>query len=421
MSGTVVVTAGVSDSAGIASVQFAVDGVNVSTPVTTSPYTYSWNTTAVSNGTHTLTALATDSVGNTATSGGVTVTVSNTSSSSPITIDAHVSTHGSTATTISSPSFSTLAANELLVAYVGSDGPNGAKSQTFSSVTGGGLTWTMRERADGQPGDAEIWQAVAPTPLTGITVTATRSAGAYQGSLSVVSYIGASTTINGSVSTQSGASGAPSVSLTTTANNSWVWGVGNDWDNAVARTIGPNQTMFDQFVDTGTGDTFWTQYQTGQNLASGTAVTINDTTPTGDSWNLAAIEIVPSGGSTPPPPPPPPVLPSVPTNLSATAVNGSLVDLSWTASTDVNGVDGYDVYRNGSLLGVTTATTYADATVTAGTTYSYTVAAYDALGNTSARSRRGDRHPTCERHDDLLGQFQRHRTRLRLDDHRSPR
>ena len=211
----------------------------------------------------------------------------------------------------------------------------------------------MRERADAQPGDAEIWQAVAPNSSHGVTVTATRSSGAYQGSLDVVSYIGASTTVNGSVATQSGASGAPSVSLTTTANDSWVWGVGNDWDNAVARTIGPNQTLLDQFLDTGTGDTYWTQYQTGQSLSSGAAVTINDTTPTGDSWNLAAIEIVPSGGSTPPPPPPPPVLPSVPTNLSATAVNGSLVDLSWTASTDVNGVDGYDVYRNGSLLGVT--------------------------------------------------------------------
>jgi hypothetical protein len=35
----------------------------------------------------------------------------------------------------------------------------------------------------------------------------------------------------------SGASGAPSASLTTTKANSLVFAVGNDWDRAVARTL----------------------------------------------------------------------------------------------------------------------------------------------------------------------------------------
>ena len=42
---------------------------------TTSPYSVSWNTTTVANGTHTLTAVARDAAGNTTTSTTVNVTV----------------------------------------------------------------------------------------------------------------------------------------------------------------------------------------------------------------------------------------------------------------------------------------------------------------------------------------------------------
>ena len=55
--------------------------------------------------------------------------------------------------------------------------------------------------------------------------------------------------------------------------------------------------------------------------------------------------------------------------------------LSWGASTDNVGVAGYRVYRNGSQLGTTTATTYFDSPLKPGTTYTYTVRAYDAAGN----------------------------------------
>jgi chitodextrinase len=78
--------------------------------------------------------------------------------------------------------------------------------------------------------------------------------------------------------------------------------------------------------------------------------------------------------------------PSVPTNLTATTISSSQVNLSWTASTDNVGVAGYNVYRNGSLVGTTTGTTYQDTGLTASTSYSYTVAAYDAAGNVSAQS-----------------------------------
>jgi Domain of unknown function (DUF1929)/Malectin domain/Bacterial Ig-like domain/Bacterial Ig domain len=78
VSGTSVsVTANASDNIGVAGVQFKLDGSNLGSEDTTSPYGITWDTTAASNGTHTLTAVARDGAGNTTTSSAVTVTVSN--------------------------------------------------------------------------------------------------------------------------------------------------------------------------------------------------------------------------------------------------------------------------------------------------------------------------------------------------------
>src|SRR5207247_9427226 len=60
---------------GVVGVQFKLDGVNFGAEVTTAPYTLAWITSTASKGTHTLTAVARDAAGNTATSSSVTVTV----------------------------------------------------------------------------------------------------------------------------------------------------------------------------------------------------------------------------------------------------------------------------------------------------------------------------------------------------------
>jgi hypothetical protein len=92
-----------------------------------------------------------------------------------------------------------------------------------------------------------------------------------------------------------GASGAPSVSLKTTEEGSLVFAVGNDWDKAVGRTLGPNQVMLNQDISTKTGDTYWSQY-TGQITGPlGETVTMNDTAPTNDQWNMAAVEVLGDG------------------------------------------------------------------------------------------------------------------------------
>ncbi|HEY3504101.1 MAG TPA: chitobiase/beta-hexosaminidase C-terminal domain-containing protein [Actinocatenispora sp.] len=62
-------------ASGIAGVTFRLDGTTVIRTVTTSPYLTTWNTAGVAKGTHTLTAVATDKAGNTATSAARTVTI----------------------------------------------------------------------------------------------------------------------------------------------------------------------------------------------------------------------------------------------------------------------------------------------------------------------------------------------------------
>jgi hypothetical protein len=78
--------------------------------------------------------------------------------------------------------------------------------------------------------------------------------------------------------------------------------------------------------------------------------------------------------------------PSVPADLTATAISVSQIDLSWTASTDNVAVTGYKVFRDSVQIATSTVTTYSDTGLTHSTTYSYTVAAFDAAGNVSAES-----------------------------------
>ena len=87
--------------------------------------------------------------------------------------------------------------------------------------------------------------------------------------------------------------------------------------------------------------------------------------------------------------------PTAPASLSATAVNGTRVDLSWAASSDNVGVAGYQVERcAGSgcssfaqiAAPTGTGTTYSDTSALANTTYNYRVRATDAANNLSGYS-----------------------------------
>ncbi|MCI0542507.1 family 16 glycosylhydrolase [bacterium] len=89
----------------------------------------------------------------------------------------------------------------------------------------------------------------------------------------------------------------------------------------------------------------------------------------------------------PPPPPPDTEPPTAPTNLTASSPSPFRVVLSWDPSTDNVGVTGYNIYRDGTLIGVAGAqfTTYTDGIgLLPGKTYTYSVRARDVAGNLSA-------------------------------------
>ncbi|MFD5148355.1 carbohydrate binding domain-containing protein [Streptomyces sp. NPDC058401] len=78
--------------------------------------------------------------------------------------------------------------------------------------------------------------------------------------------------------------------------------------------------------------------------------------------------------------------PTVPGSLTATGKTSTTASLSWTASTDNVGVNGYDVYQGATKV-ATSATTGATVSgLTPSTAYAFTVRARDAAGNTSAAS-----------------------------------
>src|SRR5262249_30065091 len=81
--------------------------------------------------------------------------------------------------------------------------------------------------------------------------------------------------------------------------------------------------------------------------------------------------------------------PSVPKGLKTTSNGGGNVGLAWTASTDnpggVGGVS-YLVFQDGTQVAKADTPSATVGNLTGGTTYTFTVKAVDAVGNTSAAS-----------------------------------
>jgi hypothetical protein len=205
----------------------------------------------------------------------------------------------SAASTITTPTFSTASGNELLLAFINAPTPtSGGTNSSVTSVSNSGqsLTWQLVQRTNVQYGTSEIWRAFSSAALSSITVTAALNQSNPTASITVVTFTGVDTTgTNGSgaIGAVAGANssyGAPSASLTTTRANSLVYGIGNDWDGDVSRTVGSSQTMVHQFLAP-SGDTFWVQRQTNAISAAGTTVSINDTAPADHRYNLSIVEI----------------------------------------------------------------------------------------------------------------------------------
>ncbi|MEW1900828.1 glycoside hydrolase family 18 chitinase [Streptomyces sp. NPDC086147] len=157
----------------------------------------------------------------------------------------------------------------------------------------------------------------------------------------------------------------------TTALTSWTV----EWDYPAGTAV---TSAWDATV-TSSG-THWTAKNVGWNgtLAPGASVSFgyNGTGPGAPSG--CKINGAPCDGSTQPGDNPP----SAPGTPVASNVTNTSAKLTWTAATDDKGVKNYDVLRNGTKVTTTTALTYTDTGLTAGTDYSYTVVARDTIDQT---------------------------------------
>jgi chitodextrinase len=78
--------------------------------------------------------------------------------------------------------------------------------------------------------------------------------------------------------------------------------------------------------------------------------------------------------------------PSTPGGLVATGSTATSVTLSWSASSDDVGVEGYRVYRNGTSIADAATATHTVGGLACATSYTFAVEAYDAAGNVSSRA-----------------------------------
>jgi hypothetical protein len=78
--------------------------------------------------------------------------------------------------------------------------------------------------------------------------------------------------------------------------------------------------------------------------------------------------------------------PTAPTNLKASVISSSQINLTWAPSTGNVRITNYKVFRNGVYVGQNLNPSFNNTGLTAGTTYTYYVIAYDAAGNASPQS-----------------------------------
>ena len=355
VSGTVNLTANATDNVAVASVQFKVDGTNAGPSLTATPYAYLLNTSSLSNASHSITAVATDTSGNSTTSAAITVQVNN---STPDTTPPTVA--------ITSPA-------------------NGATVSGTVNVTANATDNVSVASVQFQLDGADVGSLDTASPYTFSWNTATVSNGSH--SLRAIAKDGAGNTttsasVTVTVSNTTTDTTPPTVSITAPSNGATVSGTVSVTATA-SDNVGVASVQFQlDGANVGALDT-----------TSPYAYSWNTTTASNGSHTLRAIAKDAAGNSTTSASVTVTVsnvadttAPSVPAGLTATAVSSSQINLSWTASTDNVGVTGYKVYRGGAQIGTSPSTSYQDAGLTASTSYSYTVAAYDAAGNTSAQS-----------------------------------
>jgi len=342
--GNVNITASATDSSTISNVKFYIDGTLVSTD-TTSPYAYTW---AATLGAHTIQAKATDAYNNVGSSSIVNVTVADqTPPSVSMTAPSNGTSLGATTTTVSAT-----ASDNVGVAGVQFklDGANLGAEDTTSPYS---ISWN----------------------------TATTSSGSH--TLTAVARDAAGNTTTATAVTVTVDNTAPTVSITAPTAGSTVKNTVSITAAATDNTGGTGVAKVEFYIN-GTLKTTATSspytYSWDTTAAANGSYTLSakayDAASPANVATSASVGVTVNNPDAQPP--------TTPANFKSTGSTLNSISLSWNASTDNVGVTGYQVKRNGTLVTTTPSLTFTDTGLSSSTAYSYTVAAIDAAGNTSA-------------------------------------
>lgn len=369
--GTVTATASASDPEGVASVQFKLDstngtdGTNIGAADTTSPYSVSWNSTATTDGNHTIMAIATDVNGQKNNSTPVSFTVDNTAPDTTITS----ANPGSISNTSQSFTFTSSETGSTFECSIDSGAYSACTSpKAYTGLAVGSHAFNVRAtdstgNLDATPA-TQAWTVTTPADTTAPTVSITAPVN--------------NATVSGS-----------NVSVTATASdNVGVAGVKFYLDQTP-----PNGQLGNEDTTPPYGTTLDTI-----TLANGShTLRAVARDAAGNTTTSAVITVTVNNVVTPTPDVTPP---TVPTNLRSTATSENSISLAWNSSTDppgalneiISGVNNYTVYRSTSANGTytalpaVTATSLVNTGLTASTTYYYKVLATDNAGKSSAQS-----------------------------------
>jgi hypothetical protein len=289
ISGTATVSASASDNVGVASVQFVLDGALTGSPITTSPYSYSLNTTTLTNGTHTISAVAKDAAGNTGTSSVVSVTVSNSvADTTAPTVSVSAPVNG--ATVSGTTSITATASDNVGVSNVQYkiDGTLVGSAITTAPYT---YSWNTSSIANGSHTIVAIAKDAAGNTGTSATITVTVS-NATAPVISAISVVPSITTATLTFTTAPATTNTINYGTTASYGSSIVSGTATTAHTINFASLTPGTTYHYQIVSVASGLTTTSADQTFTTTTDTTAPTVSVSTPTsGATVSGSAVSI----------------------------------------------------------------------------------------------------------------------------------
>lgn len=218
--------------------------------------------------------------------------------------------------TITSASFSPPASTVLYAVFSMDSCPfnstltectNSGNNMDVASMSSTGTTLTWHEVNLDQAtvtnsigGFVEVFEAANTGAQSGITVTGTFSVNtknvtAPTGGMKIYVMDNANANQSTAVSTAAHnvtGTSAPTASVTTSAANSLVMSVFDNWDSDATPTVGTGQQQLDLIGNAPDADTYWTQDETSITASASTNVTQNATSPSNIHWHEIAWEVL---------------------------------------------------------------------------------------------------------------------------------